>query len=181
MAIEAAVQHRVFRVPPGWMAAEATATGICRLPLPVRTRAEAKKRLSADSTPAPAHHPILARAEPELRAYFAGSRAGFSAPVDLSAMSPFRRRVLEALMRVPYGATESYAGLAAAAGSPRAARAVGQAMANNPVPIIVPCHRVIGADGSLTGFGGGLPWKRALLALEQGDPSALLGLAGAAT
>jgi methylated-DNA-[protein]-cysteine S-methyltransferase len=124
---------------------------------------------------------MLAQARRELAAYFGGTLARFHVPVDLSSLPPFRQQVLLALMRVPYGATVTYGALAAAIGTPGAARAVGQALARNPVAIIVPCHRVIGADGRLTGFGGGLPWKRALLALEQGDPSALLGLARAVT
>ncbi|MCZ0942750.1 MAG: methylated-DNA--[protein]-cysteine S-methyltransferase, partial [Gammaproteobacteria bacterium] len=79
----------------------------------------------------------------------------------------FQRKVLEALQAIPYGETRSYKEVAAAIGKPRAVRAVGAANGRNPIPIIIPCHRVIGSDGSLTGFGGGLEVKRALLALEQ--------------
>ncbi|MYG13438.1 MAG: MGMT family protein, partial [Gammaproteobacteria bacterium] len=78
-----------------------------------------------------------------------------------------QRKVLEALQAIPYGETRSYKEVAAAIGKPRAVRAVGAANGRNPIPIIIPCHRVIGSDGSLTGFGGGLEVKRALLALEQ--------------
>ena len=98
--------------------------------------------------------------------YLAGRRRRFTVPVDLSGVPAFQRRVLQALRRVPYGRTITYGQLAARAGRPRAARAVGQAMAHNPVPLIVPCHRVVASGGGLGGFGGGLALKRRLLALE---------------
>ena len=82
--------------------------------------------------------------------------------------TPFERRVWDALREIPYGETTSYGALAARIGEPGAARAVGRANGRNPIPVIVPCHRVIGADGSLTGFGGGIACKRALLDLERG-------------
>lgn len=104
----------------------------------------------------------------EVREYLAGRRREFSVPVDLSAEPPFRRRVLELLTsRVGYGETTSYRGLATLAGKPKAARAVGQAVGKNPVPLVVPCHRVLETNGGLGGFGFGLPMKRALLAMEQ--------------
>lgn len=109
---------------------------------------------------------MAARAEREIREYLAGRRRRFTVPADLSAATPFHRKVLAALARVPYGRTVTYGQLAARAGRPRAARAVGQAMANNPVPLIFPCHRVVAAGGGLGGFGGGLDLKRRLLALE---------------
>ena len=87
-------------------------------------------------------------------------------PVDLDGLPPFTRRVLEACRTIPFGETRSYRELAAMAGNPRAAQAVGQALARNPTPVVIPCHRVIGADGQLAGFTGGLTWKRALLAHE---------------
>jgi methylated-DNA-[protein]-cysteine S-methyltransferase len=86
--------------------------------------------------------------------------------VDLDGLPPFQRKVLLAERRVPYGRTITYGALAAKVGRPRAARAVGQALAHNPVPLVVPCHRVIAAGGGLGGFGGGLALKRRLLALE---------------
>lgn len=171
------MHQATLHVGLGWMAAEATSQGISRLWLPVRSRAEAQEQLRPQGNAA-AVHPILAHAQRELTAYFAGARRRFAVPVDLSSVTAFRRRVLQALMRVPYGATESYGGLAAAIGSPGAARAVGQALARNPVPVIAPCHRIIGADGGLTGFGGGLEWKRALLALERGDRTVAIRLVG---
>ncbi|MGQ0802588.1 MAG: methylated-DNA--[protein]-cysteine S-methyltransferase [Actinomycetota bacterium] len=104
----------------------------------------------------------------ELDEYFGGRRRHFTVPVDLGSVpATFRRRVLETLSRdVPYGETVSYGELAVMAARPGAARAVGSAMANNPVPIVVPCHRVLATGGRIGGYGGGLGMKRALLALE---------------
>jgi methylated-DNA-[protein]-cysteine S-methyltransferase len=101
----------------------------------------------------------------QLAEYFAGKRRVFSLPLAPRG-TPFQRSVWQALRQIPYGETVSYGELARRLGSTSGARAVGLANGANPLPIIVPCHRVIGADGSLTGFGGGLTIKRALLALE---------------
>jgi methylated-DNA-[protein]-cysteine S-methyltransferase len=104
-------------------------------------------------------------AKEQLRAYFAGELTRFTLPLALHG-TPFQRLVWEALGTIPYGTTISYRELARQVGRPRSVRAVGQANGRNPVAIIVPCHRVIGADGRLTGYGGGLERKEALLALE---------------
>ena len=101
----------------------------------------------------------------ELGEYFAGIRHDFTLPVDLRG-SPFSQRVWMALINIPYGRTVSYGMLARTLGAPKAARAVGAACGANPVPIIAPCHRVLGSDGSLHGFGGGLPVKAWLLRQE---------------
>ena len=101
----------------------------------------------------------------ELDEYFEGRRTVFDLPLDLR-VAPFHADVLRELARVPYGRTTTYGTLAATVGRPRAARAVGAVMHTNPIPIVLPCHRVIGANGSLTGYGGGLHVKRALLELE---------------
>jgi len=103
----------------------------------------------------------------ELDAYFAGKLRQFTVPLDLRG-TPFQRRVWELLCDIPYGETRSYGEVAQAVGNSKASRAVGQAIGGNPVAIVVPCHRVIGSDGGLTGYGGGLPRKRALLDLESG-------------
>ncbi|MCA9677318.1 MAG: methylated-DNA--[protein]-cysteine S-methyltransferase, partial [Myxococcales bacterium] len=103
----------------------------------------------------------------QLAAYLDGARRAFDVPLA-PAGTPFQLAVWDALLAIPYGATESYGALARRLGRPHAARAVGAANGQNPISIIVPCHRVIGADGSLTGYGGGLPAKRWLLAHEQG-------------
>jgi methylated-DNA-[protein]-cysteine S-methyltransferase len=109
----------------------------------------------------------FADAEAQLRAYFAGERTEFDLPLAPSG-TPFQLRVWEALRTIPYGETATYAELAAAVGKPTAFRAVGAANGRNPISVIVPCHRVIGADGTLTGYGGGLERKRVLLELEAG-------------
>jgi methylated-DNA-[protein]-cysteine S-methyltransferase len=102
----------------------------------------------------------------ELEEYFAGRRQAFDVPVDLRPLPDFQRRVLEELATVAYGSLETYGGLASRIERPRAARAVGRALNRNPVPIVLPCHRVVGASGDLVGYGGGLERKRTLLALE---------------
>jgi methylated-DNA-[protein]-cysteine S-methyltransferase len=101
----------------------------------------------------------------QLAEYFRGERREFSVPLDLQG-TEFQRLVWRELLAIPYGTTTSYGALAKRIGQPTASRAVGLANGSNPIPIIVPCHRVIGADGSLTGFGGGLANKRRLLELE---------------
>jgi methylated-DNA-[protein]-cysteine S-methyltransferase len=102
----------------------------------------------------------------ELDEYFEGRRTEFDLPLDVTRVPEFQRVVLHELALVPYGEVTTYGALAARVGKPRAARAVGGAMNRNPIPIVLPCHRVIGASGSLTGYGGGLDRKRALLKLE---------------
>ncbi|MFQ5426014.1 MAG: methylated-DNA--[protein]-cysteine S-methyltransferase [Gaiellales bacterium] len=102
----------------------------------------------------------------ELEQYFEGSRRAFDVAVDLGKATPFQTDALAELRRVPYGSTATYAELAATLGSPRGARAVGGAMNRNPIPIVLPCHRVVGSTGDLTGYAGGLDRKRKLLSLE---------------
>ena len=109
-----------------------------------------------------AGHPVLVRAESQLTEYFAGSRTEFDVPQD-PAGTEFQKSVWGALGAIPFGETRSYAQVASAVGKPAAVRAVGAANGRNPISIITPCHRVIGADGSLTGFAGGLEAKRFLL------------------
>ena len=113
-------------------------------------------------------NPLLAEAARQLHAYFAGRLRRFDLPLDLAGTG-FRRRVWMELTRIPYGETRSYQDVARAVGAPNAVRAVGAANGANPVPIVIPCHRVIGAGGKLVGYGGGLPLKRRLLALERGE------------
>jgi len=102
----------------------------------------------------------------QLDEYFEGRRERFELELDLRGVAPFAGHVLEELARVPYGTTTTYGTLAALAGAPKAARAVGTVMNRNPVPIVLPCHRVVGASGALTGYGGGLDRKVQLLRLE---------------
>ena len=109
---------------------------------------------------------VLNEAARQLAEYFAGARRAFELPLRPTG-TPFQLRVWSELQRIPYGETISYGELARRIGAPNAARAVGLANGANPIPIVIPCHRVIGSDGSLTGFGGGIATKRALLDLEQ--------------
>jgi methylated-DNA-[protein]-cysteine S-methyltransferase len=123
-----------------------------------RMRREPEPDWVFDETP-------FAEARTQLLQYFAGEREQFDIPLHLSG-TEFQRRVLEELQRIPYGTTVSYSEIAERIGRPKAVRAVGAANGRNPIPIIIPCHRVIGRGGSLTGFGGGLDTKAALLRLE---------------
>ena len=117
-------------------------------------------------------HPLLLRAARELREYFAGKRRDFTVPIAPQG-TPFQQRVWSELARIPYGQHRSYGDLATSLGKPAAARAVGRANALNPLAIVLPCHRVIGKDGSLTGFAGGIDKKRWLLAHEARNPRGL--------
>jgi len=116
--------------------------------------------------PAPSSERVR-EAVKQLREYFAGRRRRFDMTVDLAGQTPFQRQVLEATARVPAGSVASYGDIARAIGRPRATRAVGAALGQNPVPLVVPCHRIIGSDGGLHGYGGGLDIKEKLLRLEE--------------
>ena len=110
----------------------------------------------------------------ELDEYFDGRRHGFDLSIDLRGLTPFSERVLGELARVPFGETATYGQLAVRAGNPKAARAVGTIMNRNPVPIVLPCHRIVGANGSLVGYGGGLERKEQLLR-ARGRPALTAG------
>jgi len=112
-----------------------------------------------------AEHPILVEAERQIGEYFAGTRKAFTVPLDFHG-TEFQKSVWAALLAIPYGETRSYAEIARAVGRPTAFRAVGAANGKNPISIIAPCHRVIGTNGALTGFAGGLEAKQLLLGLE---------------
>ena len=111
-------------------------------------------------------HPTLVTAVQQLHEYFSGQRQRFDLPLQPAWGTPFQRAVWQALQRIPYGRTSTYGDIAKGIGNPKAVRAVGAAIGQNPHSIIVPCHRVVGANGSLTGFAGGLDRKQHLLALE---------------
>ncbi|MFI2639558.1 methylated-DNA--[protein]-cysteine S-methyltransferase [Streptomyces sp. NPDC018610] len=130
-------------------------------------------RLGAEPVEAPGSPP-LAEAIRQLEAYFSGGRRDFDLPLDWSLISGFNRRVLRELASgVPYGSVVGYGDLAGRVGQPQAAQAVGVAMGANPLPVVVPCHRVVESDGGIGGFGGGLETKRVLLALEGVLPEPL--------
>ncbi len=111
-------------------------------------------------------HPVLVRAVQQLTEYFSGKRTTFDLPLDLHGGTAFQQSVWHALLRIPRGTTTSYSAIGSGIGKPAAVRAVGAAVGLNPISVIVPCHRVIGSDGSLTGYAGGLDRKIALLKLE---------------
>lgn len=132
---------------------------------------------AADAPTPPAAHAILDRLEVELAAYFAGTLRAFTIPFA-PVGTPFQHAVWNALVQIPAGRTRSYAAVAAAIGRPSATRAVARANATNPLAIVIPCHRVIGRDGTLTGYAGGLNRKQRLLDLERAgcpEPASLFG------
>ena len=135
-----------------------------------------KPHVSSLLSPASVAPPRIARllktTADQLARYFAGQKVHFTAPLDLSSLSSFARRVLRALSRIPHGRTTTYIQLAKRIGKPTAARAVGTVLARNPIPIIIPCHRVLAGNGSLGGFSapGGATLKRRLLLMEGNPP-----------
>jgi methylated-DNA-[protein]-cysteine S-methyltransferase len=142
--------------PLGTLQIEATERGLCGIWFPFRAR---------DSVPSSGKNEVMTVAKQELSAYFAGDLTAFSVPLDWQG-TRFQESVWQALLAVPYGETVTYGDIARAIGRPRSSRPVGGAVGKNPLPIIVPCHRIIGSDGSLTGFTGGLDIKIRLLELE---------------
>jgi methylated-DNA-[protein]-cysteine S-methyltransferase len=135
---------------------------------------ERPNRVKLDTMTLDPRHPILLETERQLAEYFSGERIQFDLPLQPRG-SEFQKKVWQALREIPFGQTRSYLDLAKALGSSKAARAVGAANGKNPLSIIVPCHRVVGADGSLTGFAGGVETKAALLALENRSTEAMNG------
>lgn len=128
---------------------------------------DSPRRVRLDPRVENADHPLLLQAEQQLQEYFAGTRQHFDLPLDFAG-TEFQRKVWAALVSIPFGETRSYKQIAEQIGHPSAMRAVGAANGRNPVSIIAPCHRVIGANGKLTGFAGGLDIKAFLLSLESG-------------
>ena len=152
-----------LETPIGTMRIVGSARGIERVDLPRSAANEPDPSWRPAETSPPA---ALRDAELQLAEYFEGTRRDFDLPLSAEG-TPFQRQVWDELRRIPYGETISYGELARRIGRPAASRAVGAANGRNPIAIVVPCHRVIGADGTLIGYGGGLPVKEALLALEQ--------------
>ena len=156
--------------PYGACIVMATESGVCWAGTPGTPADEgfawAKRRLQVERVIGEEEIAPLQQAMEELRRYLAGEHVQFACPLDLHG-TPFQVAVWKEMFRIPYGETRSYRELANAIGRPGAARAVGAASAANPTAIIVPCHRVIGSNGGLTGYGGGLPMKEWLLALER--------------
>ncbi|MFY0409194.1 methylated-DNA--[protein]-cysteine S-methyltransferase [Solicola sp. PLA-1-18] len=162
------VAYRVLDTPVGPLLLAATDRGLVRVAYAVEDHDVVLATLAGQVSPrvleAPARLDDVAR---EVDEYFAGARRAFDVPLDLRLARGFRRTVLDHLRDVAYGTTASYGALAAASGSPAAVRAVGTACARNPLPVVVPCHRVVRADGSLGQYVGGADAKLALLTLES--------------
>lgn len=158
--------------PFGSLRLAATAAGIVRIGLPSENPDELLDEIAHKLSPRVlrAGNPTLTEARRELDQYFAGRRRDFELPLDWSMSHAFRLEVQRTAARIPYGETVSYAELAASAGRPKAIRAAATAMATNPLPIVVPCHRVLRTGGALGNYGGGVAMKAALLELEGGAP-----------
>lgn len=158
----------IFQSPWGWMGVAESSKGIHTIVLPKRSKRAVESDLSAQS-----HEPVqpggsarLEAARRQLLDYLAGKRNTFDVPLDFSYGTSFQRQVWRTLQRVPYGKLRSYQWIAARVGGPNYARAVGNAVGANPLPIMIPCHRIVAHDASLGGFSGGLSMKRRLLFLE---------------
>ena len=162
------IAYRTIDSPLGPLLLAATDRGLIRVAYAAQDHDAVLQALADQVSPRILHAPArLDRAARELGEYFAGTRQAFDLPLDWRLSAGFRRTVLGHLPEIGYGATASYADVAALAGSPRAFRAVGTACATNPLPVIVPCHRVVRADGAAGGYAGGPEAKRVLLSLES--------------
>lgn len=151
----------IFNSPLGLMRLAASPHGLCGVWFEGQ-----RHQADASGWPSAANHPLLQQTIAQLTQYFAGQRRQFDVPLDLSAGTPFQQAVWQGLQNLAFGQTCSYGALSAQIGRPTAVRALSGAVARNPVSIIVPCHRVLGANGALTGYAGGLDRKAALLKLE---------------
>lgn len=155
--------HLIFKVPFGFIRLQATGEKISRVQI-------YKEIFSGENTPlsqGQAGSETLRRAKEEILEYLSGKRKFFSLTLDLSQLTEFQRKVLEAVMKIPYGETRSYSEIAKMIGTPLKRRAVGQALKNNPLPILIPCHRVIRSNGKIGGFSSGKDIKILLLKLEK--------------
>jgi methylated-DNA-[protein]-cysteine S-methyltransferase len=158
--------YTIFNTDAGWVGIMGSASGLCRATLPRQTERAAYELLGEDIEHARASPQRFGDLIDRYRAYFAGHRVDFPDKLDLNGSTSFQRAVWQATRQIPYGQTRGYAWVAATAGNFRAVRAAGQALARNPLPVIIPCHRVLASDGGLGGFTGGLKIKKFLLKLE---------------
>ena len=160
------ISYTLFETELGWMGLVASTVGVRRIVLPRPSR-EAVLGLTLEGFDQAIDDSSFFGDLPErLKRFFEGELVSFDDELDLAPATPFRRAVWEATRSIPYGETRSYSWVAHHIGKPRALRAVGQALAHNPVPIVVPCHRVVNKNGSLGGFGGGPDMKKRLLEIE---------------
>ena len=161
--------YRIITTRLGFVGFVAGPNGVRRVYLPARHASEIRNKVAQDEPGAREDNRLLPKLAQALARYFSGESADFSFPLDVSDEPEFHQRVYDACAKVRYGKTASYADLAAAVGEPRAARAVGTAMARNRIPIIIPCHRILRSDGGLGGYSGpgGTDFKRDLLEMER--------------
>ena len=171
------MHYDIFETELGWVAVVATDNGVVRMSLPEASAEQAYDHAQPQIEQAELDPESLADVRAKVQAYCAGEAVDLTTvQIDSRSMSPFFKRAREACRTIPAGETRTYAWLADQAGNARAARGAGQAMAKNPVALLVPCHRVIGSDGALHGFGGGvgLPMKERLLQMESRHVPALV-------
>lgn len=163
-------QYQVIKTTRGWVAVAYTGRGIRALTLPVKNPEGAFEALRSEIGSPLARGQGYEKLAQDLERYFRGEAVPFDYHLDLAAATPFQRRVWAVLLEIPYGATRTYRDVARAVGVPRGARAVGQAVGANPIPLLIPCHRVVASGGSLGGYAWGLTWKRRLLQVEGVRP-----------
>jgi len=189
------MKFTVFETEMGWMGIAGTLAGICKVTLPIPDKAFAfiaitdeesydhgtvRRRISRasfnrefmklmnDDTESPEENGLLSEVKDTMIKYFKGQRVDFPFPLDLKGYTKFQKDVWKATRSIPYGELRNYGWVAFQIDKPKSARAVGQALGANPIPIIIPCHRVVASDGSLHGFTGGLELKQRLIELEKG-------------
>jgi methylated-DNA-[protein]-cysteine S-methyltransferase len=161
------VAYTEFDSPVGKLLLATTPRGLVKVSFPIQPLDEVLERLANEISPRVLEAPArLDEARRELDRYFEGRQQDFELPLDWQLTHGFYRKVLRATARIPYGQTRSYTEMAKRAGSPRAVRATGSALGSNPLPIVVPCHRVLRSGGTLGGYGGGIEMKQTLLELE---------------
>ncbi|MFC2016837.1 methylated-DNA--[protein]-cysteine S-methyltransferase [Chloroflexota bacterium] len=164
-------EYITFNTDMGWIGVLGSTKGLLRATLPQPSAQEAHQLLGDSVNYAVWSSRLFEDLMERLRAYFSGRKAIFADKLDLSGTTPFQRGVWEITRLIPYGETRSYAWVAEQVKRPRTVRAVGQALARNPLPVIVPCHRVLNIDGKLGGYTGGIEMKRQLLFLEAAASS----------
>ena len=160
------LKYFAFNTDMGWVGVLASARGLLGTTLPQPSAQEACRQLGDDADCAVRSSRPFTEPVERLRLYFCGRKMTFPTKLDLSRATPFQREVWATTRLIPYGETRSYAWVAGRIGRPRAARAVGQALGENPLPVVIPCHRVVAGNGSPGGFSGGIEMKKRLLSLE---------------
>ena len=160
-------RSNIFKTPFGWAGVAASEEGVTRIALPKKEKKSVERELEREKMQYSARSPVLNKAVKLLQKYFSGECVSFDLPLDLRYYTPFQQAVWKAASEIPCGETRSYSWIAKRIKNPRAVRAVGQALGANPIPIIIPCHRVISSSGGMGGYSGGIGMKEKLLDLEN--------------